>query len=120
MLNAGVSGYVLKNCKAKDLITAVRMVSAGKSYFSPGVTPPAPRVCPTEESATVPLTALSDREREVLKLFADGFETRDIAAKLDMAEKTVATHREHIMGKLKISSIAGLTKYAIREGLTTV
>jgi DNA-binding NarL/FixJ family response regulator len=67
-----------------------------------------------------PVVNLSDREREVLKLFADGLETREIAEALKMGEKTVSTHREHIMQKLGINNIAGLTKYAIREGLTTL
>jgi len=121
MLDAGVSGYVLKSCKANELITAVRMVAAGKTYFSPGISIPAatPGI-PPRSSSINSLARLSDREREVLKLFADGFETRDIARKLNMAEKTVATHREHIMAKLGISSIAGLTKYAIREGISTM
>ena len=122
MLNAGASGYILKSCQAKELIAAIRLVAAGKSYFSPGVKVPATASPEVQKEATlgISLSRLSDREREVLKLFADGFETREIAKKLSMAEKTVATHREHIMGKLGISNIAGLTKYAIREGLTTI
>lgn len=120
MRNAGASGYVLKNCKAKELISALRLVAAGKTYFSSDIkgslTPPRPDNVPS----AVPVSRLSDREREVLKLLADGHDTRDIAQRLGMAEKTVATHREHIMEKLGISNVAGLTKYAIREGLSTI
>lgn len=120
MINAGASGYVLKSCQAKELIAAIRLVAAGKNYFSPGIkvsTAPSPGAKPGVQQA---LARLSEREREVLKLFADGFETREIAQKLDMSDKTVATHREHIMLKLGISNMAGLTKFAIREGLSTI
>lgn len=122
MINAGACGYVLKSCQAKELAAAIRLVAAGKTYFSRGV-----KVQPTLKNVDIegteappPLSCLSEREREVLKLFADGHETREIAQKLGLAEKTVATHREHIMGKLDITSMAGLTKYAIREGLSTI
>jgi len=121
MLTAGVSGYVLKSCQAKELIAAIRLVAAGKTYFSPGIkVKPSISSSPLKGMVGTPLSRLSDREREVLKLFADGFETREIAHKLEMSEKTVATHREHIMDKLGITTIAGLTKYAIREGLSTI
>ena len=120
MMNAGAAGYVLKSCQAKELIAGIRLVAAGKTYFSPGIKPTAAATATAKLGTSQPLTRLSEREREVLKLFADGFETREIARKLDMAEKTVATHREHIMVKLGISNIAGLTKYAIREGLSTI
>jgi DNA-binding NarL/FixJ family response regulator len=121
MLTAGVSGYVLKSCKAKELITAIRMVTAGKTYFSPGIkVDTAHPIKPVQAVSTTPVSRLSDREREVLKLLADGHETREIALALTMSEKTVATHRQHIMEKLGITTIAGLTKYAIREGISTI
>ena len=121
MLTAGVSGYVLKSCKAKELITAIRMVASGKTYFSAGINVDAAHpVKPLQTASTPPLSRLSDREREVLKLLADGHETREIALALIMSEKTVATHRQHIMEKLGIATIAGLTKYAIREGISTI
>lgn len=121
MLNAGASGYILKSCKAGELVAAIRMVAAGKTYLSPGIklhTPVVPR--PAGKTMGGPLALLSDREREVLKLIADACETSEIARRLQMAEKTVATHREHIMAKLGIQNIAGLTKIAIREGLSSI
>jgi DNA-binding NarL/FixJ family response regulator len=121
MLDAGASGYILKSCHAKELIAAIRLTASGKSYYSPGIRPTTPSPTPSRGApAMSPVVNLSDREREVLKLFADGLETREIAEALKMGEKTVSTHREHIMQKLGINNIAGLTKYAIREGLTTL
>ncbi|MEI8120924.1 MAG: response regulator transcription factor [bacterium] len=121
MLDAGVSGYVLKSSKARELITAIRMVAGGKTYFSPGITVPSETRRQLQTmAADTSFSCLSDREREVLKLLADGFDTNGIAVKLQVAEKTVSTHREHIMRKLGIFNIAGLTKYAIREGLATL
>ena len=107
MLDAGASGYVLKSCHAKELVAAIRLSASGKSYFSPGIKPTTPS--PTAlrgVPAMVPAANLSDREREVLKLFADGLETREIAGALDMAEKTVSTHREHIICLLYTSDAA--------------
>lgn len=121
MLSAGAAGYVLKTCQSKELIAAIRMIAGGKTYISPGIILPAKATAPRPIGSPPPsLTRLSEREREVLKLIADGYGTQEIATKLSMAEKTVATHREHIMGKLGITNIAGLTKYAIREGLSAV
>ena len=70
-------------------------------------------------TAQSPFAALTAREREVLQLLAEGNSTKDIARLLELSVKTISTHREHIMEKLDIHSIAGLTKYAIREGLTS-
>lgn len=120
MINAGATGYVLKSSPAKELISAIRLTAAGKAFFSPGIKAVSPESGSSAGNPQGSMARLSDREREVLKLFADGYETREIAAKLDMAEKTVSTHREHIMSKLGITNMAGLTKYALREGLTTL
>lgn len=120
MLTAGASGYILKTCKARELIAAIRMVAAGKTYLSPGIKLPSSPQQSAGGTPMSPLARLSTREREVLKLIADGYETNEIAKRLQMADKTVATHREHIMEKLGIQNIAGLTKIAIREGLTVI
>lgn len=118
MLDAGAAAYILKTCKASELIKALRIVMKGDTYVSPDI-----KIAPTGTSgpaSTPPLTSLaflSDRERQVLALIADGHETEAIAKKLKMAEKTVASHRRNLMGKLKINTIAELTKFAIREGL---
>jgi DNA-binding NarL/FixJ family response regulator len=119
MLNAGAAGYILKTCKARELIAAIRMVASGKTYISPEIKLSAPRQ-PVNPGPQSPLASLSDREREVLKLIADGHETNEIAIRLQMAEKTVASHREHIMKKMGVSNIAGLTKIAIKEGLSVL
>lgn len=119
MLNAGAAGYILKTCKARELIAAIRMIAAGKTYISPEIKLSAPRQ-PVNQGPESPLASLSDREREVLKMIADGHETNEIATRLQMAEKTVASHREHIMKKMNVSNIAGLTKIAIKEGLSVL
>lgn len=120
MLSAGATGYVFKSCQAKELIAAIRMVAAGKTYFPPGLKLPTPTFSTSARPAMPAASRLSDREREVLKLIGDGYETSEIADRLKLSDKTIATHREHIMNKLGIPTIAGLTKYAIREGLCTV
>jgi len=119
MLNAGAAGYILKTCKARELIAAIRMVASGKTYISSEIKLSAPRQ-PVNQGPQSPLASLSDREREVLKMIADGHETNEIAIRLQMAEKTVASHREHIMKKMGVSNIAGLTKIAIKEGLSVL
>jgi len=122
VLDAGASGYLLKDCGPEELVGAVRDVAAGKTYLSPSVTGPivddlkARRK--VDDSATA-FSRLTDRERQVLQLLAEGHSAKAIADRLDVSVKTVGTHREHIMKKLDLRSVAGLTKYAIREGLTT-
>jgi DNA-binding NarL/FixJ family response regulator len=120
MLKAGASGYLLKDCPSQELITAIRTVVKDQIFLSPAV---AGQV--VEDYVVRPVAAgpsafsqLSDREREVLQLIAEGRTMRDVAAQLHLSVNTVHTHRKHIMEKLDIHSVAGLTKYAIREGLT--
>jgi DNA-binding NarL/FixJ family response regulator len=120
MLSAGASGYILKTCKSRELIAAIQMVAAGKTYMSPEIKLTQGAENAPGKSPQGPLSRLTGREREVLKLIADGYETSEIAKRLEMAEKTVASHREHIMEKLGITSIAGLTKISIREGLSVI
>lgn len=120
-LEAGASGYLPKDCAADEMTAAIRAVSSGKTYLSPSVAGVVVDVlrnrdAPEEENA---FGVLTDREREVLQLLAEGQSTKELAAHLSLSVKTVGTHREHIMRKLGIRSIAGLTKYAIREGLTS-
>ncbi len=122
MLDAGASGFLLKDCAFEELDGAIRAVTANKTYLSPGITGIVIEgylgFSPADElSASSLLTA---REREVLQLLAEGGSTREIASRLCVSIKTVETHRQRIMEKLKIRSIAELTKYAIREGLTSL
>lgn len=117
MLRAGASGYLLKDCAQEDLAQAIRVVQAHFCFLSPGL---ATQVA--EEIGAAPATArsrppLSPRELHVLKLLVRGLATKEIAADLAISPKTVETYRKHLMEKLGIDSIAGLTRFAIREGL---
>jgi len=122
MLNAGVSGYLLKDSAFEELIDAVRAVMAGRLYLSPEIT----GVVVSEylryrrADNDQPQAELTLREREVLQLLAEGHPVKRIAEKLHISIKTVETHRSHIMYKLDLHTVAELTKYAIREGLTAL
>ena len=121
MLRAGASGYLVKDCSFKELIRAIRRVVANKIYLSSGimdmvvkdyVTPPAYSDSPCSSHLTI-------REKEVLQLVAEGYSTPQIANSLHVSVKTVESHRQNLMVKINAKGIAGLTKYAIREGLTS-
>lgn len=122
MLEAGASGYLLKDCAFEEMIDAVRTVMENQVYLSPKV---AGLVVTGYVHGKVrrsdPVIAdLTSREREVLQMLAEGKTSKQIAATLDVSRKTVDTHRRNIMHKLDVYSVAELTKYAIREGLTSV
>jgi DNA-binding NarL/FixJ family response regulator len=120
MLKAGGSGYLLKDCAAEELVQAIRSVIAGEQYLSPkiaGIVIESYRrtVSKDQLSKAPELTA---REREVLQLVAEGETSKRIAGQLYVSAKTVDSHRQKIMGKLDINTVAGLTKYAIQKGIT--
>lgn len=117
MFEAGARGYLLKNSASEELIQAVQAVARGLTYVSPSI---GHVVVDSIPFGTKSARALSAREREVLQLLAEGKSSKDIASTLHLALPTVETHRRQIMDKLSIRSIAELTKYAIREGLTSV
>jgi DNA-binding NarL/FixJ family response regulator len=121
MLSAGASGYMLKDCAFRELVDGIRAVAAGRIYLSPGV---AGMVVEDYVSdLTNPSHGTSDltaRKRDVLRFVADGRTTREIASDLHISVKTVEAHRRQIMQKLDIRSIAELTKYAVREGLSSL
>jgi two component transcriptional regulator, LuxR family len=122
MLKAGASAYLLKDSAFEELITAVHTVVGNQPYLSPKIADVVVKeflhsISKTESSVYTILTA---REREVLQLLAEGKPTREIASTLHLSVKTIETHRQQIMEKLNLRSIAELTKYAIREGLTTL
>lgn len=120
MLEAGAAGYVLKSSSVEQLVDAVRIVAGGQHYLSPEIATTILREYRGYRAAAVESsTHLTQREHEVLKLIAEGCETSEIAARLFISPKTVATHRAHIMEKTGLHSIADLTKYAIRRGITT-
>jgi len=122
MLKAGASGYLLKDSAPEELTAALRALAANRPYLSPKITD----VVLKEYLSTLPqteptaFTVLTAREREVLQLIAEGKTTKEIASALKVSVKTIETHRQQMMEKLNIRSIAELTKYAIREGLTSL
>ena len=121
MLKAGASGYLLKEGTGQELVTAIRTVASGQTYLSPKVTESFvedyARHVPTDRSTA--FASLTPREREVLQLVAEGKTTKEIAGRLHVSVKTIEAHRAQIMDKLQIHSIAGLTKFAVHEGLTS-
>ncbi|HEV8119825.1 MAG TPA: response regulator transcription factor [Candidatus Polarisedimenticolia bacterium] len=114
-LRAGISGYLLKTRAAEDLVRAIREVSRGSLYLSPGVSRDVLRA--HLDGATAPSDPLSAREREVLQLIAEGKSMKEIAALLCISVKTVETHRMRLTGKLEIHDTASLVRYAIRRGM---
>lgn len=119
---SGATGYLLKDCSPEELVTAMRSVMANKSYVTPGaVGALLQRLTGQRQHNGKPaLAPLTTREHQVLKLLAEGLETKEIAAALGVSVKTVFSHRVRIQEKLQIRSIAGLTKYALRAGITTL
>lgn len=122
MLEAGASGYLLKDCAFSELANAIRTISTGGLYISPRIAGSVLQefvrhTKPMRKSQKVDLTA---REEEILQLVAEGKSTKDIAAALHVSIKTVETHRTHIMQKVGAHNVAALTKYAIREGFTSL
>jgi two-component system, NarL family, response regulator NreC len=122
MFRAGASGYLLKDCAFEELARAVGAVLKNQTYLSPAVAGPVMEdyIHHLSTAATVEFSVLSPREREVLQLLAEGKTTKETAALLCVSIKTVETHRQQIMSKLDIHSMAELIKYAIREGLTSL
>ena len=122
MLRAGASAYLLKDCAFEELIQAIRSALRDRIYLSPKIADKVVkdyvRLFPESELSV--FSALSPRERQVLQLLSEGKNTRQIANSLQVSVKTIETYRKQIMDKLKIHSVAELTKYAIREGLTSV
>lgn len=123
MLEAGASGYVLKEEAFKELFRAVRCVRDGKVYLSPSIAGVVAETCLQRSSSPRRSGGggvLSPREREVLQLIAEGWSTGGIAERLHVSVKTAHTHRRNIMEKLDIDNVADLTKFAVREGLASL
>ena len=122
MLSAGASGYLLKDCAFEELISALHALADKRTYLSPKISDVVVKDYSgrSSMSATSTLDVLSPREREVLQLLAEGKSTREIAAILNVGMKTVETYRQQIMEKLDLHTIAELTKFAVREGLTSL
>jgi len=122
MLKAGASGYMLKDCAFEDLTKAIGAVLKDRIYLSPGITDKVIKdyVSSLSRADFSVYSILTDRELEVLQLIAEGRTTKQTASLLHVSVKTIETHRKNIMDKLDIHNIAELTKYAIREGLTSL
>ncbi|HEX7218001.1 MAG TPA: response regulator transcription factor [Burkholderiales bacterium] len=112
MIQTGADGYVVKSAALTELVQAIRAVHEGRMFLSPAITRHA------VATAAGP-ARLSERESQVLALIANGYQSAAIAAKLSISAGTVEAHRRNIMTKLGLHSIAELTKYAVREGLTS-
>ncbi len=122
MLEAGAAGYLLKDCASEELVRAIHVVMAGQVYLCSGIGRVIAehfKVGNGDANASV-FSILTEKERTVLQLLAEGHSTKQIAERLKLSAKTIASHREHIMQKTGIPNIAGLTKYAIQQGLTSL
>ena len=121
-LESGARGYVLKDSFFEELATAIRTVAAGDTYLGPKITELIIKDYMKRIPDKTPLTfeSLTTRERETIQLIADGRNSKEIAAEFGVSIKTIEVHRHNIMKKLNLYSIAELTKYAIREGLTSL
>ena len=121
MIKSGASGYMLKESAFEELVDGIKLMLSGKIFLCSKIS----KVVFSDyiNIITNPKwlegDGLSRREREVLQLVAEGHTTKEIAVALHLSPKTIDSHREHIMEKLGIRNIAGLTKYAVREGITT-
>ena len=119
-LQAGAEGYVLKDATHDELVMAIHNVMAGKPYLSPGISEKIIEGYLEGKEGSLSLSSwqkLSQREREVLKLIAEGYKNKEIAEELCISLKTVEKHRANLMKKLDLHNAAGLTVYAVEKGL---
>lgn len=121
-ITAGAKGYLVKDCASSELLHGIRAVIAGQIYLSPsitnGVLQDYVKLISMSVISTEPI--LTTREREILQHIVEGKQNKEIAAILGVSVKTIETHRQRLMIKLDINSIAGLTKYALNEGLISL
>lgn len=122
MLKAGASAYLLKDSAFEELIQAIQASRSNKIYLSPSIAEKVIKnyITSFPRESFSPFSILTQREREVIQLIAEGKSTKKVASLLFLSVKTVETHRQNIMEKLDLHSVAELTKYAIREGLTSL
>lgn len=120
IVQSGASGYILKGGSTEDLLHAIEIVHGGEAFFSPEVARTALNQFVRGSSNGGTLSHLTAREREVLIQIADGLSNKEIASQLGVGVRTVETHRERIMKKLSIHSVAGLTKFALAQGLISL
>jgi len=122
VLKSGATGYVLKDAAFSELATAIRAVAANETYLSSRISELLIRefIQKIPDEISVTYEKLSSREREILQLIADGKNSKELAFTFEVSLKTIENQRHAIMKKLNLYSVAELTKYAIREGLTTL
>ena len=118
MVKAGANAYVVKSSSGRELIHALRAVADGNSYLSPEITSAVMSQWGASPSVGPPSPeALGERERQVLQLVAEGHRTAKIAVKMGITSATVESHRRNIMRKLRLHSVADLTRFALRHGM---
>jgi two-component system response regulator NreC len=121
MLDAGASGYVPKDAGFDEVARAIRAVAVGQGYLAPSIAGLVVEGYARRTTVSpAPTSVLSQREREVLQLLAEGSTAREIGRRLHISVKTVETHRRNLLGKLELETVADLVRYAIREGITSL
>jgi len=121
-LKAGADGYVLKDDTSNELIVAISNILAGKTYLSPSICNEVVMrylAGPDKGEITSSIDQLTTREREVMKLIAEGYKNKDVAQYLSISLKTVEKHRSNLMKKLDLHSASSITSFAIKNGVTT-
>ncbi len=113
----GADGYLLKDSAVTDLVAGIAAVREGRAYFTPRIQQELSEILRAKPAEPSPMEQLTEREREVLKLVAEGLSTKEIASRLDISTRTVETHRANLMRKLDLHSVARLVQFAIKEGL---
>jgi DNA-binding NarL/FixJ family response regulator len=119
-LQAGASGYVVKKSAAKEVVDAIRAVHEGKRYLSKEIADVVIDQVAHKAGSKNPLELLSSRERQVLQMLAEGHTVASIAATLSLSPKSVETYRGRMMEKLEIRDVAGLVRFAIQHGITSL
>jgi DNA-binding NarL/FixJ family response regulator len=119
-VRAGAAAYLLKDSEQIELELAIRAITRGETYFSPPIARQARDMAAGRLDASAPAAELTPRQRQILRLIAEGHRTNDIAVKLSLSPKTVATHRTALMARLGIHDVASLVRYAVKTGLVHV
>ncbi len=118
VIRSGAAGYIVKSAASSDLLAAIDAVRQGASYLSPAITQQVvDAIARPGDAAPSGVAMLTDREREVLQLIAEGLSSKEIAVMLGVSLKTVDSHRSNLMEKLDIHKVSGLVRFAIRAGL---
>lgn len=120
IIQAGAHGYISKEAPPEELLRAIESVHTGEPFFSPEIARAALNQIVTSGGKKEPFAQLTSREREVLILIAEGQSNKEIASRLGIGVRTIETHRERIMRRLDIHSVAGLTKFAIANGMISL